>query len=423
MSGGARTFEAVTCLGCGCSCDDIGITVTDGRITNSERACRMGQQWFGDGSTPALARVAGQTADRHQATVEAGRRLASAGALGRAMVYLAADLSSDGQRAAVALADRLGARIDNLSSDTVSQGILAVQRRGRAGATMGELRHRADVVVFWGVDPTERYPRFAERCVPDAPGLDIPKGRGGRRVIAVDVASSRGPVDADDRVTIAAADELAALSLLRAAVGGRAPGAPNALAVAMRELAGELSKARYCAVIYDAEPGPVPADPRRTEALIALTQALNTPTRATLCALRAGGNRQGSEQVLTWQTGYPMAVDFQGGVPRYQPLRSCGALLEAGALDCLLVLGDFRSLPAAVSSRLGKVQLIVIGPNASGLAPSDAIAIDTGRAGIHEGGTAFRLDDVPLPLTAILPGPVTTAQVLAELTAATTVAQ
>jgi formylmethanofuran dehydrogenase subunit B len=26
------------------------------------------------------------------------------------------------------------------------------------------------------------------------------------------------------------------------------------------------------------------------------------------------------------------------------------------------------------------------------------VAVDTGVAGIHEGGTAFRMDDVPLPL-------------------------
>jgi formylmethanofuran dehydrogenase subunit B len=79
-------------------------------------------------------------------------------------------------------------------------------------------------------------------------------------------------------------------------------------------------------------------------------------------------------------------------------------------------LGDFRTLPAAVSARLAGLRLIVIGPNASGLAPAEAIAIDTGRAGIHEGGTAFRLDDVPLPLTAVLPGPATVAEVLAEVT-------
>jgi formylmethanofuran dehydrogenase subunit B len=33
------------------------------------------------------------------------------------------------------------------------------------------------------------------------------------------------------------------------------------------------------------------------------------------------------------------------------------------------------------------------------------VAIDTGTAGIHEAGTGYRMDDVPLPLTSVLRHP------------------
>ena len=415
MSSAVRIVEAVTCLGCGCTCDDIRVTVTGDRITAADRACRPGQQWFGDGTTPALCRIGGRTADRAAAVAELGKQLTAASAKGRALIYLSTDLNTDGQRAAVALADRLKSRIDSVSSDSVLQGILASQRRGRSAATMGELRNRADVVVFWGCDPAERYPRFRERCVPDAAGMDVPLGRAGRKVIAVDVGSGRGPADADVRVAVAPAEEVSALSLLRAAVGGRSLEGSGALGAAMQGLAGQLTGAKYCAVIFDPEPGTDFVDPHRAEGLIALTQALNAPTRAALCVLRGGGNRPGNEQVLTWQTGFPVAVDFRGGAPSYDPGRPASALLEAGALDCVLVVGDFRSVPAAVSSRFGKAAIGVIGPAASALAPAGAIAIDTGRAGIHEGGTVFRLDEVPLPLTPVVPGPAGVAEVLREL--------
>jgi acetoacetyl-CoA synthetase len=42
----------VTCLGCGCGCDDIAVTVQDGTITATERACPLGRAWFGDGTVP-----------------------------------------------------------------------------------------------------------------------------------------------------------------------------------------------------------------------------------------------------------------------------------------------------------------------------------------------------------------------------------
>jgi len=41
---------------------------------------------------------------------------------------------------------------------------------------------------------------------------------------------------------------------------------------------------------------------------------------------------------------------------------------------------------------------VAIGPRASAASFQPAVAVDTGAAGIHEAGTAFRMDDVPLPL-------------------------
>jgi formylmethanofuran dehydrogenase subunit B len=43
------------------------------------------------------------------------------------------------------------------------------------------------------------------------------------------------------------------------------------------------------------------------------------------------------------------------------------------------------------------------------------VAIDTGVAGIHEGGTAYRMDEVPLMLRPPLDGPRTASQVLLAL--------
>jgi len=56
---------------------------------------------------------------------------------------------------------------------------------------------------------------------------------------------------------------------------------------------------------------------------------------------------------------------------------------------------------------------VVVGPAAT--AATCAIAIDTGVAGIHEGGTAFRMDDVPLSLRAPVPGPRVAADVVRDL--------
>jgi formylmethanofuran dehydrogenase subunit B len=113
--------------------------------------------------------------------------------------------------------------------------------------------------------------------------------------------------------------------------------------------------------------------------------------------------------VLAWQTGYPMTVDFSRGHPRFRPDDGAGALVATGAVDAVLVVGRALGTPFAIDA----VRSVAIGPSASEL-PCDA-AIDTGVAGIHESGTAFRMDDVPLPLRAPVPGPPVAADVMRAL--------
>ena len=166
--------------------------VQRGRLTEAQRACALGAAWFGDGQVPDAVRIRGRAGTLERALAEATALLADAK---RPLVYLAGDISCEVQRDAVAIADRLKGAIDSLAS-TAAPGVLAAQRRGRAGATLGELRQRADLVVFWGVDPGARYPRYSARYAVDAVGLAAPGGRTSRRVIAVDVGEARGPADA-----------------------------------------------------------------------------------------------------------------------------------------------------------------------------------------------------------------------------------
>ena len=339
-----------TCLGCGLACDDIAVTVRDGRIVEAVNACELGVRWFAQDKVPALARVRDVRVTVPTALAEAARVLKSAK---RPLVYLAAELSTNAQREACALADVLGAMLDTV---TPAELVLAVQERGRCSATLGELRHRADIVVLWHIDPDRAYPRLRSRYLPD---------RAGRQFISVDLS-------------------VEATALTRAAILGHGT----------TPLAERLVKGKYVAIVVDGE-----ERPEYIEALLALTEALNGPTRAALVILRGGGNRVGSDSVLTWQTGYPKAIDFSRGAPRYCPYDSFD-------FDATLVIGASARAP----------QTINIGPRASE-GPA-IIAIDTGIAGIHDGGTAVRLDEIPLPLHPPLPGLVPeTAATIRALTA------
>jgi formylmethanofuran dehydrogenase subunit B len=395
----ATTVGPCVCLGCGCACDDIAVAVEGDRIVAAERACRIGREWFGNGVVPARSRIGSSEVSAAAAAARAAELLRAAPAL----VYLAPGLATEAQRTAIAVADLAGARVDSVTSDTSASSILAGQRRGRATATLAEVRHRADLLVFWAVDPAERYPRYRERYT-----------NPGAAVIAVDVGSSRGPPDAARRVTIPVGAEAAALGFMRAVLAGRVPAdaaGPMSEAAALVE---HLTTARYVVIVHDAEPSPA-SDPQRAEGLVALAQALNVPTRCALSSLRAGGNRPGADSALTWQTGFPFGVDFSLGAPHYRPDEPASALL-AGTRSVLLA-GEAAALPDPVLRALGGRVVAVVGPRASEAAFAE-VAIDTGVPGIHDGGTAYRLDEVPLPLTPSLSHPQSAAAALDLVAAA-----
>jgi formylmethanofuran dehydrogenase subunit B len=87
-------------------------------------------------------------------------------------------------------------------------------------------------------------------------------------------------------------------------------------------------------------------------------------------------------------------------------------------VDAALIVGDAAALGSDLLAPLGAVPIAVIGPGAStGPLSQASVVIDTARAGVHEAGTALRLDEVPLPLRAVLDGPPVLVELVARLTA------
>src|SRR4051794_31784738 len=145
--------ERATCAGCGLVCDDITAVVgDDGGLERLERTCALGDAWFPEplGPVPPPARAAGREAAIDEAPAPAAAVLAAARA---PLVYGLGQSSCEAQRAAVALAEALGATIDSAGPALDGASGLAFQARGTSTATLGEVRDRAEVVVIWGVDP------------------------------------------------------------------------------------------------------------------------------------------------------------------------------------------------------------------------------------------------------------------------------
>ena len=150
MAGDAPTETIATdvaCTVCGCVCDDLRVTISGNRIQRLEPACPLAERWFLNPaiSTDTPAKVDGREVPLPEAIAAAAEILASAR---HPLIYGLSRSSTPGQKVAVELADFLGASIDTTASRCHAPSIMALQEVGESTCSLGEVRNRADLVIY-----------------------------------------------------------------------------------------------------------------------------------------------------------------------------------------------------------------------------------------------------------------------------------
>jgi formylmethanofuran dehydrogenase subunit B len=378
-----------TCAGCGCACDDIEVTVVEGRLAGLTRTCALGDRWFAErgGDRPPVARVDGRTVSLDEAVDAAAAILRRARA---PLVYGLGQTSCEAQRQAVALAEAIGAVVDRAGGGAAD---LAYQAIGSSTATFGEIRDRAELVVAWRADPAVTNPRLLGRLRLDR------AARGSRALVVVDAQQTATAAEADAFVELDPARESEALWVLRALVTSAPLDRDRAGELpfeALDDLAHRLLGPRHVAVLHGDEVDAL--------ALFALVRDLARDRHAVTLGLRGDGNARGAEDVLAWQSGFSAAVSFARGHPREE--LGAATLLERGEVDAALVVASdpLEHLPAAAADHLRELPTVVVDARATATSQAARVAFATAADGIEVPGTVHRMDGVPVPLRAPLAG-------------------
>ena len=133
------------------------------------------------------------------------------------MVYGLSRSATEGQRAAIALADRIGASIDTTASLCHAPSVMALQAAGESTGTLGEFKNRADLVIYWGSNPVVSHPRHMERYSLEPRG-EFVAGRGARTLVVADVEKTPTAQLADVFLPIDPGKDFEALWTLRSLV-------------------------------------------------------------------------------------------------------------------------------------------------------------------------------------------------------------
>ncbi len=382
------SVDNVTCPFCSLLCDDLTLRVQKNQLSVSANACRLARQGFSAPQPASKASIKGVPATTGQAV------RAAAALMQKSRKPLIGGLGTDvnGIRAALQLAEKTDAALLHSQESQSLHNLKALQARGGITATLAEVKNRADVVIFIGNNVCGNYPRFIERFI-NAPHTLF---AGQHRKLAYLGRPGRTELtgcDHHDPVVVSGqGDEIADnFALLRALLSdGQLPdfgNLPAAKARKLEQVAGMVRDAQYGVLVWS--PAALPQD--QADLIISSAQDLlrDLNARQRFAGLSLGGSNGGAswQSVATWQTGFPAAVDFNGGCPS-------GAGIHMVDADSLLWISGFaEDMPPDLD-----VPVIILSPYRAGARDAD-VYIPTGVPGIDHAGNLFRTDGViSLPL-------------------------
>ena len=407
MAENIRIVEHATCTFCGCVCDDMKLTVDLDKhvITKADNACILGKAWFAEHSIEdrPVATIGGKEASLNEAVDEAAHILVDARF---PITYGLSDTTCEAQRQALAIADAVHGTIDTTTSVCHGPSGIAFQGVGESTMTLGEIKNRADLVIFWGGNPGEAHPRLFSRYAVTTKGMYIPNGKKDRTVVMVDVRRTPSTPVANLFIQVKPKRDFELLWALRALVKGRRvdPSVEDRTGVplaTMQDLVERMKNCRYGVLFFGMGLTMTRGRHFNSGALLALATDLNEFTHFVAKPVRGHGNVTGADNVVSWTTGYPFGVNFSRGYPRFNPgeFTTVDTLSRGDADAALIIASDPASnFPKEAIEHLRRIPVIVLDPKPSETTKLARVAFATANYGINVSGTVYRMDDVPITL-------------------------
>ncbi len=284
---------------------------------------------------------------------------------------------------------------------------------GKVSCTLGEVKNRADLIIYWGGNPAECHPRHFTKYTLTQKGKFIPNGRKDRTMVLVDIRETPSVKAADIFLQVRPARDFEVITTLRALVKGQ-PVDPQIVAETgltmeqLQDLADRMKKARFGVLFFGMGVSMTRGKHMNSAALLTLAAELNAFTKFVAMPMRGHGNVTGGDVVMRWTTGYPFGVNLARGYPRFNPGEfSTIDLLIRGDCDAALVLGadPGATMPQPAIDHLARIPTIVLDPKVTHTSHVARVHFTTAVTGISAPGTVYRMDEIPLPLRPALKSP------------------
>jgi formylmethanofuran dehydrogenase subunit B len=326
-------------------------------------------------------------------------------AAAKPLLYGWASTSCEAAKKGILLAEEVGGVLDSTATVCHGPSVIGIEEKGLPGATLGQVKNRADTIVFWGCNPAEAHPRHSLRYSSNSCGKFTPEGRKGRKIIVVDVRETKTSKNADKFIRINPGSDYEVISALRMLVAGKGEIVPDEVGgvskADLADIAATLKAAKFGAVFFGLGITHSRGRYKNIDNALSLVAELNSHSKFVIMPMRGHYNVGGIGQVLAWSSGYPMSVDFTRGAPYFNPgeTAACDLLARRDVDAALIIAADAVSnFPRATAEALAGIPVIQIDPYENPTTLLSDVVIPSAIAGVEVEGTAYRMDGLALRL-------------------------
>lgn len=286
----------------------------------------------------------------------------------------------EGVRAALHLANRIGAIVDHAARAHERVELRTLADTGLMATTSTEARHRGDLIVLAGPGAVA----YADHAKAFADGGGLYPWRGARGVLCLGTGSTRPAHMAFDGDAAVLGDDGSVdrlVALLAARLAGRPVGdlgnGPDVAAIDAVAL--QMKSASFGVVVYD----PADFDHVALDGLMGLVRSLNNETRFTTLPVPAHHHGRGANLVASWNTGDRLPIGLCRGYPEQDDWRfDVERAVNAGEVDALLWIGALGPDLPGWAGRVPTVALLHHGAHAT----TADVVIEVGVPGVTHAG-------------------------------------
>ena len=401
-----KIVENITCAFCGSNCDDLDCLVKDNKVVAVRHACRLGASKIMEDEdqrlkVPMMRNKEGELEEVDWDTaLDAAAKLIADSV--RPVFYGWSETNIEAMKPGLELTELVGAVIDNQATICHGPTVQAVQNVGYPLMTLGEVKNRADMVVYTGSNPMNAHPRHLSRYSTFPRGWFRQRGRFDRTLVTWDPKFSDTAKLSDIWIPFEENGDYEFVNAIRAALKGKKlkkdviAGIPKE---DIYELTEKMKNTQFGALFFGLGLTHTLSKQRNIDIAISLVQDLNKYSKWVLLPMRGHFNVNGFNIFMSYEMGFPYGVDFCRGYPRYMIGETTTIdLLNRKEADLFMVIAadPGAHFPAGANMHLVDIPVIEIDIHWGPTTELADIVLPGTFVGVETEGTSYRMDSVPI---------------------------